>query len=189
MTTYTSGQATPAPSPGDRRPMSAEEIRAVVLPRTAVGRRGYRDEDVHELLTQLAADAEHWSADNARLLGENERLKEALRSWQSEHGGDAAPSAEREAAEVLERAQRQAEATVAQAQDYARGLIEQARAQAEELTREARRTAIDAEEAERRAARLRSVAAVIAGLEAQLRAAREGLLADPEPDGESPTAG
>jgi cell division septum initiation protein DivIVA len=57
----------------------------VVLGRTAWGRRGFREDEVHALLDRLAGEVASWSREVDLLLRENDRIKDALRTWQSEH--------------------------------------------------------------------------------------------------------
>ncbi|MFD6263850.1 DivIVA domain-containing protein [Micromonospora chalcea] len=65
-------------------PLTADRLSAVELPRTALGRRGYRTDDVDALLHRLV----HELGERTRLLDdardENDRIKRALRAWQAE---------------------------------------------------------------------------------------------------------
>ncbi|MBU8856220.1 MULTISPECIES: DivIVA domain-containing protein [unclassified Micromonospora] len=65
-------------------PLTADRLSAVELPRTSLGRRGYRTEDVDALLHRLVYEL----GERTRLLddtrGENDRIKRALRAWQAE---------------------------------------------------------------------------------------------------------
>ncbi|WP_422746802.1 DivIVA domain-containing protein [Micromonospora sp. WMMD1219] len=65
-------------------PLTADRLSAVELPRTSLGRRGYRTDDVDALLHRLV----HELGERTRLLddarGENDRIKRALRAWQAE---------------------------------------------------------------------------------------------------------
>ncbi|MEU8261262.1 hypothetical protein AB0C02_11660 [Micromonospora sp. NPDC048999] len=64
-------------------PLTPGRIRELPLPRTQLGRRGYRPEDVDALLHRLACEV----GERARRLDlaqeENRRLKQALRTWQT----------------------------------------------------------------------------------------------------------
>ncbi|MGC4900753.1 DivIVA domain-containing protein [Micromonospora echinospora] len=65
-------------------PLTADLLSAVELPRTALGRRGYRTDDVDALLHRLVYEL----GERTRLLDdtrdENDRIKRALRAWQAE---------------------------------------------------------------------------------------------------------
>ncbi|WFF06321.1 DivIVA domain-containing protein [Micromonospora sp. WMMD1076] len=65
-------------------PLTADRLSAVELPRTSLGRRGYRTDDVDALLHRLVYEL----GERTRLLddtrGENDRIKRALRAWQAE---------------------------------------------------------------------------------------------------------
>ena len=65
-------------------PLTADLLSAVELPRTALGRRGYRTDDVDALLHRLVYElgARTRLLDAAR--DENDRIKRALRAWQAE---------------------------------------------------------------------------------------------------------
>ena len=69
------------------RPLSPEEIRNFGLTRTALGRRGYAEEEVDALLDRIADEAIAAGAYRAELLAENHRLKAALRDWQDQKPG------------------------------------------------------------------------------------------------------
>ncbi len=65
-------------------PLTADRLSAIELPRTSLGRRGYRTDDVDALLHRLVYEL----GERTRLLddarGENDRIKRALRAWQAE---------------------------------------------------------------------------------------------------------
>ncbi len=64
--------------------LSPEKIRAYTFTRAALGRRGISEEDVDQFLGRMAEEVTAWAAENAALRTENDRLKSALRQWQSE---------------------------------------------------------------------------------------------------------
>jgi DivIVA domain-containing protein len=68
--------------------MTAGDIRHATLGRTGLGRRGYHEPDVDELLDRIADDVDAWAGDLAVLRAENEALKTALRDWQSSQHGN-----------------------------------------------------------------------------------------------------
>jgi len=61
------------------RPLSPEEIRNFVLTRTALGRRGYAEEEVDLLLDRIADEAVAAGGYRAELIAENLRLRAELR--------------------------------------------------------------------------------------------------------------
>lgn len=65
-------------------PLTADRLSAVELPRTPLGRRGYRPDDVHALLHRLAYEVGERSRRLDLVREENRRLKQALRTWQAE---------------------------------------------------------------------------------------------------------
>lgn len=190
--------------PGRRRPLSPEQIRNAQLPKTTLGRRGYTEPEVEQLLHRLAADVEGWIAHSSGLRAENERLKNALRQWSkgaangngtaNENGGD--PSKPHpDAVQALSRAQQEADSIVAQAQDYARRIAEHARQQYEEILRGAYEDALaeadraareykatpgndyaaEWDELQRRLAWARTFLGAVQGAEAQLKAAGDAI--------------
>ncbi|MFG3420582.1 DivIVA domain-containing protein [Micromonospora sp. NPDC048063] len=79
MTTYRSRHALGGPlTPG--------RISELALPRTRLGRRGYRPEDVDALLHRLAYEVGERRRRLDLVEQENQRLKQALRTWQSRLG-------------------------------------------------------------------------------------------------------
>lgn len=75
MATYRSSSA---------RAMTPAQIRSAVFGRTPLGRCGYREDEVHALLDRLAFEVAAWSRQADLLLRENDRIKDALRAWQTE---------------------------------------------------------------------------------------------------------
>ncbi|SCG38131.1 hypothetical protein [Micromonospora halophytica] len=65
-------------------PLTPDRLTAVELPRTPLGRRGYRPEDVHALLHRLAYEVRERNRRLDLVQEENRRLKQALRTWQSQ---------------------------------------------------------------------------------------------------------
>lgn len=137
MTTYPTDRADARPVQR-RIMMSANQLRNVQLGRTSLGRRGYTEEDVDNLLERLAVDIEAWGIQAASLRADNERYRDALREWHAhyaqEHQGQELPvrrtEAHVEAVNLLSRAQQNADALIAQAQTYARQVMVQAQQQA-----------------------------------------------------------
>jgi cell division initiation protein len=200
VTTYFGSETGAAPPPR-RRPLSPEQIRQARFTRTGIGRRGYHEPEVDELLGRLAGDVDGWIAETTNLRAENQRLKSALRDWQSQHVDRSAnaqvPSRapDLDAVNLLSRAQQEADSVVAQAQDYARRLTEHAQQRYDEVLRAAQQQAHEEaeraaqsyrarsgsrytaafEELERRLAWTRTFLDAIQGVETQLKTAREAL--------------
>ncbi|MFF0655464.1 hypothetical protein [Micromonospora tulbaghiae] len=65
-------------------PLTADWLSAVELPRTPLGRRGYRTDDVDALLHRLVYELGERTRLLDDALGENDRIKRALRAWQAE---------------------------------------------------------------------------------------------------------
>ncbi|WP_431875225.1 DivIVA domain-containing protein [Micromonospora marina] len=65
-------------------PLTADRLGAVELPRTSLGRRGYRTDDVDALLHRLVYELGERTRLLDDALGENDRIKRALRAWQAE---------------------------------------------------------------------------------------------------------
>ncbi|MEU3456449.1 hypothetical protein ABZ671_23045 [Micromonospora sp. NPDC006766] len=64
-------------------PLTPGRIRELPLPRTPLGRRGYRPGDVDALLHRLAYEVGERSRRLDLVQEENRRLKHALRTWQT----------------------------------------------------------------------------------------------------------
>ncbi|MGB2567652.1 DivIVA domain-containing protein [Micromonospora citrea] len=64
-------------------PLTPDRLTAVTLPRTPLGRRGYRPADVDALLHRLAHELRERTRERDRAYAENQRIKDALRTWQS----------------------------------------------------------------------------------------------------------
>ncbi len=67
-----------------RSRLSPEKIRARTFARAPLGRRGVSEDEVSRFCGRLAEEIAAWDAENAALRTENDRLKTALRQWQSE---------------------------------------------------------------------------------------------------------
>ncbi|MEU5943749.1 DivIVA domain-containing protein [Micromonospora sp. NPDC047548] len=64
-------------------PLTPDRLATVALPRTPLGRRGYRAGDVDALLHRLAYELHHRIRERDQALAENQRIKNGLRAWQS----------------------------------------------------------------------------------------------------------
>ncbi|GAA4565659.1 DivIVA domain-containing protein [Micromonospora sp. 4G57] len=65
-------------------PLTPDRLTAVDLPRTSLGRRGYRPDEVDALLHRLAYELNERTRQLDHALAENDRIKRALRSWQAD---------------------------------------------------------------------------------------------------------
>ncbi|MEU4781990.1 hypothetical protein [Micromonospora sp. NPDC023633] len=72
-------------------PLTSGGICAPALPRTRLGRRGYRPEDVDALLHRLAYELGQRTRRRDLAEQENDRLKQALHTWQANSGVGNAP--------------------------------------------------------------------------------------------------
>lgn len=188
----------PAADPARRGRLSPQRVRSTTFSRAPLGRRGFLEDEVRLFLARVAEDVASGDAENARLREENNRLKTALRQWQSEQAEQRSrelyepPLPTVQAVNVLSAAQQQADAYIAQAQEYSRQLTLHAREQAEAILHEAQRRAAEAaeraalhyrrragdrytaeiEELERRAAWLRTFAHAV---QVQMRAASDAF--------------
>jgi len=167
---------------------------------TSLTRRGYQPDEVHSFLERVADELASRDQREAALRTDAEKLKQALRSWQSQQNSQRlqAPmptTPTTTAVNLVSQAQQQAESYVNQAQHYSRQIIAQARAQASELMRhtqerakgEADRAVAEyrrdndgrhdraAEERIRQLVRARSFLEAVEVAEEQLRLTREGL--------------
>jgi cell division septum initiation protein DivIVA len=64
--------------------LSPEKVRGRGFSRAPLGRRGLSEDEVSQFCARVAEEISHWEAENANLRAENDRLKTALRQWQSE---------------------------------------------------------------------------------------------------------
>ncbi|SCG68012.1 DivIVA domain-containing protein [Micromonospora coxensis] len=69
--------------------LTPEQIAAVRLPLAAWYQRGYRREEVDALLHRLAYELRARGRELEEARAENQRIKRALRTWQSERAGGA----------------------------------------------------------------------------------------------------
>lgn len=166
------------------RPVSPEHIRGQRFRETALGRRGYRPDEVDAFLARLAEEVQRWTSIHARDLAEINRLRGFFRNQNI----DTEPARQRtysgEAIHILATAQQQADQLVADAKAHARSMQTDARSQAERVVVEARREAeaaahayrvragqqysADREQVERLAAISRNILAAVAGATSQL---------------------
>ncbi|MGW0433726.1 DivIVA domain-containing protein [Micromonospora sp. NPDC003197] len=65
-------------------PLGPDGIRRVRLSYTGLGRRGYQPAQVDALLARLAAETADRCHQIRLLQAENDRIKNALRTWQTE---------------------------------------------------------------------------------------------------------
>jgi len=170
-------------------PLSPDEIRRWPLRESGLGRRGYRPEDVQDLVARLADEVQRWSQAYSDSQAEIHRLREYYRN----QGTEPAPqqpqqpqAVSTEAVQILARAQAYADRLVADAQTQARNVQSDARVQAEEIIAQARQDAEEAvkayraragqsytpegEEVERLAAWARSLLATVNAVQMQLAA-------------------
>ncbi|GAA0376763.1 cell wall synthesis protein Wag31 [Microbispora corallina] len=176
----------------DRQPLTPDRVRKQEFSRTALGRRGYSEDEVRSFLYRIADDIAAGDKEKADLRAYIERM----RQWYKEHGLNPEQAVPQQglsvdAINILSRAQQTADAQIAEAEDYARRIVGQARQQYEEILQEAQRQAeeaanqavgayrsgegahsAEAEELERRIAYLRTFAEVT---QVQLRSVLEGL--------------
>jgi DivIVA domain-containing protein len=191
------------PRPGRQaQRLTPEQLRSTRFSRTAIGRRGYSEEEVQRFLRRVAEEIATRDAAEASLRAEVDRFRTNLRQWQAEYRDrtGAVVAVEPagfsvEAVNLLSQAQQQADAYVAEAQNYSRQVMAHARNQADEILREAQahaeaagdeavrsyraraggQYAAEYEELERRLAWTRTFLGAIQSVEAQLRSAREAL--------------
>jgi DivIVA domain-containing protein len=106
------------------RRISADQIRSASFTRTALGRRGFTEDEVIGFLHRIAEEIGGLETELANAHAENARIKTALRDWQTQAGGGASVGTglvlPAEAVNLLSRAQRQIEAQVAETERYCR---------------------------------------------------------------------
>ncbi|GAB3645977.1 DivIVA domain-containing protein [Glycomyces tarimensis] len=170
---------------------------------TSLTRRGYQPEEVHRFLALVADELASRDQREAALRADAEKLKEALRNWQSQQSSQrlaqSAPvTPTSTAVNLVSQAQQQAESYVNQAQHYSRQIIAQARSQAAELMQRTQERAkaeadravaeyrryndgqrdTEAEDRIRQLVRAHSFLEAVEVAEEQLRLTREGLQAE-----------
>ncbi|KAB1915199.1 hypothetical protein F8274_04590 [Micromonospora sp. AMSO31t] len=74
-----------------RGPLTPDRIAAAPLPLTRRGRRGYQVDEVDALLHRLAFELQRCTRERDDVRAENQRIKGALRAWQSEQRTYQAP--------------------------------------------------------------------------------------------------
>ncbi|MEU8260530.1 DivIVA domain-containing protein [Micromonospora sp. NPDC048999] len=75
-----------------RGPLTPDGIAALTLPATRLGRRGYQTDDVDALLHRLAFELHRRTEERDKARAESQRIKNALRAWQSERARRDGPS-------------------------------------------------------------------------------------------------
>jgi cell division initiation protein len=181
-----------------------DTIRAWAFSRIPLGRRGLNEREVEQFRDRMADEVDGWIDENAALRAENDRLKTALRQWQSEQasgrigprfrGGTAGKGSAAQVS-LLNVVLQEAEAVLAREHTYSKRMTDHARAQYEGVLREAERHAVEEaeravhayrnrsggryaaefEELERRLAWVTSFVSTVQAVEDQLKAAREAL--------------
>jgi DivIVA domain-containing protein len=150
--------------PSARRPvnrLTPARVRSVQFPRAAVGRRGYSAEAVDQFVRRMAEEITSRDAAEANLRAQLDRVRRALKQWQSRQlerrdtganpvvamsPGSPAPAPNSgehnvEAVNTLSQAQQQADAYIAQAQEYCRQITADARNRADAILCEAQERA------------------------------------------------
>ncbi|GAA4910860.1 DivIVA domain-containing protein [Stackebrandtia albiflava] len=182
--------------------MTAIQVSRVRFNRSALGRRGYDQDEVDGFLSDVARELSRRFELETSLRAEADNYKRALRDWQSRTNdrrqAETMRNMDPDAINLLSQAQQQAEGYVTQAQDYCRQIIGQARGQAREVLQMAREQAeVEAERAAeayrlqaggqrdsqqedqaRQLARAKAFMTAINAAEEQLRMARMQLDAD-----------
>jgi cell division septum initiation protein DivIVA len=67
-----------------RSRLSPDKVRGRSFSRAPLGRRGISEDEVNQFCGRMAEEISQWEAENAALRTENDRLKTALRQWQTE---------------------------------------------------------------------------------------------------------
>lgn len=182
--------------------VTAGQINKARFSMTSLTRRGYQPDEVHRFLEKIADELANRDQREAALQADADKLREALRSWQSQQSDkrlqETAKTPTSDAVMLVARAQQQAESYVDQAQNYSRQIIGQAREQAAELMRRTQEKAQveadravaeyrdqnlgradrDAEERIRQMVKARSFLEAVEVAEEQLRMTRQRLEAE-----------
>jgi cell division septum initiation protein DivIVA len=168
-----------------RSRLSPEKIRARTFSRAPLSRRGVSEDEVLQFCGRLAEEIAVWAAENAALRTENDRLKTALRQWQSEQANKRAgenwqskkPAASTGRAEAqparppastvhaVAQVQHEAEAILSRARSDSEQAAERERRPYDAVLREAQRRAEEEAEQVARAYRNRSGAQYAAEFE------------------------
>jgi DivIVA domain-containing protein len=149
--------APPAPSPAPRtasgaplpgqmaaqpRRLSPEQVRTATFARSALGRRGYNEDEVSQFNNRLAEELAARDHEVVRLIDENHRLKQAMRDWQSERIDqpevEIAERVNAETAALMAKAQQHIDAQLAQTELYCRQREQEAVRRYDEIVRHAR---------------------------------------------------
>jgi cell division initiation protein len=185
--------------------LTPDRVRSMQFTRTALGRRGFAEDEVNAFLQRVADDIATRDAAETSLRAKVNHYKNTLVQWQREqsesrtddlngHAPDST-SATVEAVNILSRAQQEADAYVAQTQEYCRRLAADAHDHAQRVLDEATSHAdaaaeeavvemrargdgnhsVEMEDLERRLAWARTFLASLETVETQLRTAREAL--------------
>jgi DivIVA domain-containing protein len=124
------------------RRLAPEQIRTTTFGRSALGRRGYNEDEVDQFANRLAEELAARDAEVVRLVDENHRLKQAMRDWQSERIDqpevDVAERVSAETAALMAKAQQQIDAQLAQTELYCRQREQEAARRYDEVVRHAR---------------------------------------------------
>jgi hypothetical protein len=175
MTTSVDGAAYAARTYRSR--LSPEKVRARTFSRAPLGRRGISEDEVSHFCGRLAEEIAAWAAENAALRTENDRLKTALRQWQSEQASKRAdenwqskkPGAARVAAaqnvHAAAQVQREAEAILSRASSEGDQVADRDRRPYAAVLEEAQRRAEEEAERVARAYRTRAGAQYAAEFE------------------------
>lgn len=183
--------------------VTAGQVNKTRFPLTSLTRRGYQPDQVDRFLALVADELASRDQREAALKADADKLKEALRNWQSQQNSrrlqQTAPETPTSTAvNLVSQAQQQAESYVTQAQHYSRQIIAQARSQASDLMRQTHERARseaeaavaeyrrdnegrrdrEAEDRIRQLARARSFLEAVEVAEEQLRLTRQGLEAE-----------
>jgi DivIVA domain-containing protein len=125
--------------------MTATQVGRTRFNRSALGRRGYDQDEVDRFLSDVARELSRRFEVETSLRAEADNFKRALRDWQSRTNerrqAESMRTMDPDAVNLLSQAQQQAEGYVSQAQDYCRQIIGQARGQAREVLQMAREQA------------------------------------------------
>lgn len=129
-------------SPSGWAPLSPDQIRQRTFRESALGRRGYRREEVDSFLTQIADEINHWSNAYAQANAEINRLRNYFRDQgfdpEAKRGGQTTSV---EAVTLLAQAQAHADQLIANAQAQAKAMQHDARDQAQSIVSRARQEA------------------------------------------------
>ena len=130
------------PGPNGWAPLSPDQIRQRTFRESALGRRGYRREEVDSFLTQIADEIGRWSNACAQANAEINRLRNYFREQGFDPEPNRAPQGTSvEAVTLLAQAQAHADQLIANAQAQAKAMQHDARDQAQAIVARARQEA------------------------------------------------